>query len=200
MAPASRAPSDDDVLAAFERHEPARAELLYDHLIGAVEATLFRVLGKRDEDYDDLVQSAFEQILKTLRRKRYARACSLRSWAASIACHVALNALRGRGTQRKYFEREQELELRLQTVAGADNPERNAGLGRDLDQLRGELARMSPDRARTLLLHDAFGYELAEIAVLTNTSVAATQSRLVRGRKELRQRLEAAGLRGEGAS
>jgi DNA-directed RNA polymerase specialized sigma24 family protein len=34
-----------------------------------------------------------------------------------------------------------------------------------------------------------FGYELAEIAVLTGASVSAVQSRLVRGRKELHKKL-----------
>jgi DNA-directed RNA polymerase specialized sigma24 family protein len=42
-----------------------------------------------------------------------------------------------------------------------------------------------------MLLHDMLGKELSEIAVLMDISVAAAQSRLVRGRKELEQRLAA---------
>jgi RNA polymerase sigma-70 factor (ECF subfamily) len=166
-------------------------------LIGVVEATVYRVLGRREQDHDDLVQTVFEQVLITLRRKRFARACSLRAWAASIACNVALNTLRARGTDRKYFERDQELDVRLRSVAGNDDPERCAALASQLRVLRAELAALSPEQAQTLLLHEAFGYELAEIAVLTGVSVAAAQSRLVRGRKELRSRLLAAGVRGE---
>jgi RNA polymerase sigma-70 factor (ECF subfamily) len=48
---------------------------------------------------------------------------------------------------------------------------------------------MDPHRVAALLLN-AMGYELAEIAALTGTSVAAAQSRLSRGRRELRARLE----------
>ena len=48
---------------------------------------------------------------------------------------------------------------------------------------------MNQERATAVLLYDVFGHELAEIAVLTGVSVAAAQSRLVRGRKELRDRM-----------
>jgi RNA polymerase sigma-70 factor (ECF subfamily) len=49
---------------------------------------------------------------------------------------------------------------------------------------------MTPERAETLLLHDMLGKELSEIAVLTGVSVAAAQSRLVRGRNELLERMK----------
>lgn len=189
-APARDPEVDDEaILAAFEGRESGREALLYDHLIGVVQGTLFRVLGRRETDHDDLVQSVFEQVLITLRRKRFARACSLRSWTASIACNVALNALRARGTERKYFQRDEELGVRLRAVSGDDDPERSASLARQLAELRRQLVALNPEQARTLLLHDALGYELAEIAVLTDASVAAAQSRLVRGRKELRKRM-----------
>jgi DNA-directed RNA polymerase specialized sigma24 family protein len=48
---------------------------------------------------------------------------------------------------------------------------------------------MKPERAETVFLHDVLGHDLAEIALLTRVSVAAAQSRLVRGRRELRHRL-----------
>ena len=197
---ASRDVSDDDVLAAFDGGAPESAQLLYRHLVGVVEATLFRVIGRREHDFDDLVQSVFEQVLITLRRKRFARACSLRSWAASIACNIGLNALRSRGTDRKYFDRSEEFGARAGTLPSTDDPESATVQSHQLGQLRRCLAALSPEQAETLLLHDAFGYELAEIAVLTRASVAAAQSRLVRGRKALRRRLAEAGIGSEEAT
>jgi len=48
---------------------------------------------------------------------------------------------------------------------------------------------MPSEKAETLFLHDVEGLDLAEIAALTGTSVAAAQSRLVRARKELLERV-----------
>jgi RNA polymerase sigma-70 factor (ECF subfamily) len=49
---------------------------------------------------------------------------------------------------------------------------------------------MDRDRATAVLLH-AQGYDIAEIARLTKVSVAAAQSRLSRGRREIRAHLMA---------
>jgi RNA polymerase sigma-70 factor (ECF subfamily) len=68
--------------------------------------------------------------------------------------------------------------------------EREASIREALASVRFHLAEMNEARATTMFLHDVMGHELAEIAVLTGVSVAAAQSRLVRGRKELRQRIE----------
>jgi DNA-directed RNA polymerase specialized sigma24 family protein len=44
---------------------------------------------------------------------------------------------------------------------------------------------MRPEHSLTVLLHDGFGHEVTEISALTGVSVAAAQSRLVRGRRQL---------------
>ena len=92
-------------------HDPAVAEEcddeihLVDGRIEVVDHTLYRIFGRREPDHDDLVQSAFEQIVRTLTQRSYARACNLRTWASSIASHVGLNALRARRRERSVIDR-----------------------------------------------------------------------------------------------
>jgi len=49
---------------------------------------------------------------------------------------------------------------------------------------------MKADLADAVLMHDMVGCDLREMAKATETTVAAAQSRLVRGRKELLRRVE----------
>jgi len=183
-------PSDEELLGALERGDGAIAGALYDRLIGPVDRAVVRVFGRREQDHDDIVQSAFEQIVLTLSRRRFARACSLATWASSIASHVALNALRSRRRERRVLSG-------MDDYRGADgevhpvDTERRLGARADVQRLREELAAMIPERAEALFLHDVLGHELAEISVILGISVSAAQSRLVRGRKDLMERLAA---------
>ena len=181
--------SDEELIAAVQTGDRSSSDALYDRLIRVVDSTLFKVLGARDTDFDDLVQSTFEAIVTTLAELRYARACSLSSWAGAIACNVALKTLRSRRTRRRYFDdRGDPAELSSDASGGCD-PERQVMARQQLARLREHLAQMKPERVEVLLLHDMLRHELSEIAVLKGISVAAAQSRLVRGRKELNRRL-----------
>jgi RNA polymerase sigma-70 factor, ECF subfamily len=187
-------PTDEDaaLLASFQAGEPGAGARLYDRLHGVVDATLVRVLGRREHDHADLVQTVFEQIVGTLSRRTFARRCSLAGWAAVLACHVGLNALRSRRRERAVIDRrEPQGELAQSAPDRADPAPLDAQLrARDeLATVRRHLAEMDPDRVTALLLH-AMGHELTEIAALTAASVAAAQSRLSRGRRELRARLD----------
>ena len=48
---------------------------------------------------------------------------------------------------------------------------------------------MDANRAWTFLLHDVYGYDLKEVSQITGASLSAAQSRLVRGRRELHERV-----------
>jgi len=79
----------------------------------------------------------------------------------------------------------------LEAVSGCDRADvdREVIARHDLQRLRDSLAAMSPERAETLVLHDVLGHELTDIAGMMGVSVAAAQSRLVRGRRELAARM-----------
>ena len=182
--------SDREIVEAVVSGDMRVAAELYDRLAPTVDRTLYRVFGRRETDHEDLIQSAFEQIVATLARQRFAGACSLTTWASTIATHVGLNALRSRRRERKVVDRSEPLEAPpVSARATTGDTERALGSRIELERLRGALALMDPAKAETVFLHDALGHELAEISVMMNVSVAAAQSRLVRGRKELATKL-----------
>jgi len=76
-------------------------------------------------------------------------------------------------------------------ASGGDDVERTVGERRELERLRLRLSELPAAQAEAVVLHDLMGHPLAEIAAITGASVAAAQSRLVRGRKELLSRMEA---------
>jgi RNA polymerase sigma-70 factor (ECF subfamily) len=182
-------PTQEEIVLAIARGDDWAADALYDALQPVVERTLRRILQTSEADYEDLLQTAFEKIVTTLATGRFAGACSLSTWASAIAGHVALDALRARVRSRRVFGRDQaSLAIALEAPEPI-NAERRLEARAQIQAVQQALGGMKPDQARTLVLHDVLGHELSEIAVMTGVSVAAAQSRLVRGRKELLRRL-----------
>lgn len=188
---ASAEPSDDAIIRAFARGDRRAAELLYDRLVGVVDGSLYRVLGRREPDHEDMIQATFEQIILTLTKKTYAGGCSLAGWAVAISSHVGLNAIRARKRSRRVFAVDADAEAASAVELEPVDLEAQIIARREVDRLRAHLAEMDPSRAETVLVHDVFGHSLAETARLTGVSMSAAQSRLVRGRRELRARMAA---------
>jgi RNA polymerase sigma-70 factor (ECF subfamily) len=187
--------SDEALVAAVQRADDRVASEIYDRLFEVVDRTLHRVVGVRGSDHDDLVQQAFEQIILTLSRHSFAHLCSLRTWASRVATNVGLNALRSRRRERAVFDKNHELELESSGIAPGRDPHGALHSRLELELVRGLLSEMNPVVVEVLLLHDVFGHDVAEIAMMMGTSMPAAQSRLFRGRRDLRKRLERAGLR-----
>lgn len=180
--------SDDELVRAIQRGDKQVGKILYGRLSRVIDATLSRVIGPGQPDHDDWVQACFEEVVRSLYKGQFKGRCRLTSWAASIACHIGLNAIRSRKIERGIFDRAENVEdSGLRHDAGS--PEQALEARAQLRQLRVALATLSPGRAEAVLLHDALGYDLAEVAALTSSSEAAVQSRLVRGRRDLQERL-----------
>lgn len=181
---------EGELIDAIQRGDERVAAEIYDRLIGVIDRTLYRVLGRREPDHRDLAQSTFEQVVMTLSTGRFARACSLETWASVLATHIGLKSLRSRRREDRYIERTQDPERESSTFF--TDPERQLDARAQLFEVRKHLAEMNPAQATTLFLHDGLGHNLSEIALMTGVSVAAAQSRLVRGRREFGRLLEAA--------
>ena len=169
-------------LLAAARGDRAAAEDVYDTLEPGVRAALARTLGNGWADGDDLVQQVFVELMRSA--EAFRAECSLATWAGRIATHLALNAIRSKRRHGAVFAREESPE------AVEPAPRHDVA-----DLVRAALARLAPEKAEAVVLHDLVGHDLAEIAALCDITVAAAQTRLSRGRAELRQILEREGAR-----
>jgi RNA polymerase sigma-70 factor, ECF subfamily len=173
---------DARLVAAMRSGVAGMAGAFHDRTRPAVEKTVARLLGASDCDRDDVVQVAMLELLRSL--NRYRGECSLDTWACTIAAHSVYKHLRRRGLERSLFS-EAVPEMDVQ-------PSHQQPVLRGLVQrVSQHLRAMVYDRAWTFLLHDVHGYSLDEVAALTGVSVAAAQSRLVRGRRDLHKRIAA---------
>jgi RNA polymerase sigma-70 factor (ECF subfamily) len=180
---------DEALIEAVVQRDIRVAGELYDRLVPVIHSTLDRLLGSRENDREDLVQATFEQIVMTLMRGRFAGGCRLSTWASSVAAHVAYNTLRARRRARRVFD---PIELgEVADRAAVGDGERDASAREEIVAVRSHLTAMKPERAMALVLHDVLGHELAEISAMLGISVSAAQSRLVRGRRDLLERMGA---------
>jgi RNA polymerase sigma-70 factor (ECF subfamily) len=183
--PPERASWDDDaLLTGLERGDVRAARGLYDHLRPAIEHALRRVLHHRVREVDDLVQTTFARLLEALASGRFEARSSLRTWASAIAAHVALDALRAQYRERSRLGPG----LDPAELGGSERPEARLEALAELQRVQAILARMKPALAEALVLHDVLGHELGEVARLSGLTPSAAQSRLHRGRLELRRR------------
>jgi RNA polymerase sigma factor (sigma-70 family) len=180
-------PSDEQIVAGLIAGEEWAAEALYDRLQPVVDRALRRVL-QNNADHDDQVQVVFERVIRTLVERKFAGACSLSTWATAIASNVAIDALRARIRERAVVWEDRARGAEHAASVSSGNLERQLEARAEIAELHAILGSMEASQAETVLLHDVHGHELSEIAVLTRVSVAAAQSRLVRGRKELLRR------------
>lgn len=181
--------SDEELLEGLARGDAGIGSELCRRLMRVVDGTLYRVLGGRDVDHEDLVQASFEQIVRSLSKGKFARECSLSTWAAAITCNVALHAIRRRRTERKIFDDAFGFEDLTHKPASGSDPESQVTSRRELERVRHHLSQMSDKLAQALLLSDVLGCTQSEVASLLDVSVPAAQARLFRGRQELALRL-----------
>ena len=178
--PAVERMDDAQLVAAVKNGNSRLAGAFHDRTRPVVEKTVHRLLGSSDSDYDDLVQVAMIELIRSLGRFR--GECSLDTWTATVTSNMVYKHLRRRGLERSLFAREMPEDIPYST-------HQQPVLRGLVDRVSEHIKQLSPDRAWAFLFHDVYGYSLEEIAAMTGITVAAAQSRLVRGRKELHERI-----------
>ena len=186
-APTGTVPLLDDaeMIAKVRRGDPRAATALYERARPTVRRLVGRLLGRVDAEHEDVVQTALIAIVDSV--ERFRGESSLDTWFARITANIVWRVFRGRASERRLLasSRASEDEARVVDSAHASYEAREL-----LGRVRNVLGTMDPLKAYPVLLFDVCGYDLKEIAEITHSTVAAAQTRLVRGRAELLARRE----------
>jgi RNA polymerase sigma-70 factor (ECF subfamily) len=182
-------PALDDValVAAVRGGDAVVASAFCDRVWPPVDRTVRRLLGRGDADRDDVSQLALIELVSTI--DRYRGDCSLDSWAQTITSHVIFKHIRRRQVERRIFA--DLLDDETASRAAPTQIEQRSATRELLGRIAGHLDDMNSDRAWAFVMHDLLGYDLREIAQMTKASLSATQTRLVRGRRELHEKIAA---------
>jgi RNA polymerase sigma-70 factor (ECF subfamily) len=176
---------DSELLAAVRRGDPSAATALHDRLRPQVDRTVCRLMGRRDPDVCDLAQQAMMEIVGTV--DRYRGDCSLDSWTSAVAAHVVYKHIRRRRTERRIFgSLDPDL---LARTRSASRIGREAVVRELMVRVLAHLDAVDDAKVWAFVLHDVWGYDLREIAQITGVSTAAAQTRLIRGRREVHDRI-----------
>ncbi len=177
---------DAELLAALRRGDSSAATSFHDRVRPLVDKTVRRLIGAQDSDREDLAQQAMIELVYTI--DRYRGECSLDAWVATISAHVVYKHIRKRQSERRVFGSFASDDL-IASVASPKRELREVVVRGAMTRVVAHLEQMDPQRAWAFVLHDVCGYDLKELAHITQVTVAAAQTRLVRGRKELHQRI-----------
>jgi RNA polymerase sigma-70 factor, ECF subfamily len=183
--PAVPALDDSELLGALARGDTSAATALHDRLRPQVDRTVRRLLGSRDPDLADVAQQAIIEVVFTV--GTYRGDCSLDSWTSAVAAHVVYKHIRRRKIERRIFGR-----LDVDLLLEARSPSRTgreALVRSTLRRVLTHLDAVDDVKAWAFVLHDVCGYDLKEVARITGSTAAAAQTRLVRGRREVHERI-----------
>ena len=168
------------------RGDAAGAAPLYDYLRPSIEGAVRRIIQGRRVDFEDVVQTSFERVVRAIGEGRFEYRSKLSTWAGAIAAHVALDWVKRNAHERRLFS---DLEsVTSEPVSTTVLSERHLEARSEVRRLGRVLGRMKPKLARILLLHHGLGNSVTHISKLGDNSVSATHARLRRARQEFARR------------
>jgi RNA polymerase sigma-70 factor, ECF subfamily len=168
-----------------EPGEPAEAALARVQLL--VTRAVRRVTGTRDHEFEDIVQTSLATLLVALGERGFEADCST-PWILCVARNIAIDRVRARERERRMFERSEGTQ---RSVPGghALEPDHLTFVRAELRRVDSGLRRIGAGKSTVVYLHDVLGHALGEIAPALGISLAAAQSRLIRGRRALEREL-----------
>ena len=174
---------------AQQGSEGAFEELVRRHGRAMLQVAL-SILHNRPEAEDE-VQNAWWKVWQNIRR--FEGEARFTTWMTRIVINQCLMRLRHERRARFiYLEEPPAGESRplKELRDGADGPEQELGRREVEEMLRREISRIPPMLRNALVLRDVNQLPMPEVAGRLGISLAAAKSRLLRGRHELKSRLE----------
>jgi RNA polymerase sigma factor (sigma-70 family) len=159
---------------------------LEERVFFLVYAQMNALWGRWRSDFDDLVQVAAEQALRSL--PAFRRESELSTWTYKICYRTALRHRRWSMRWLRRFSLD---------APHADAPDRTLDASDELERaervhrMRGALDRLSQKLRAVVVLRDIEGREIVEIAEIVGSSEATVRSRLRDGRRRLADILRA---------
>jgi RNA polymerase sigma factor (sigma-70 family) len=177
---------DRELVDAVMRGDSVAAAPLYQYLRPSIEGAVRRIVQGRRVDFEDVVQTSFERVVRAIGEGRFEYRSKLSTWAGAIAGHVALDWVKRNAHERRLFS---DLEsVTSEPMATTLLSERRLEARSEVRRLGRVLGRMKPKLARILLLHHGLGNSVAHISKIGDHSVSATHARLRRARQEFARR------------
>lgn len=153
-----------------------------------IERVVRAVLGRANEDADDVVQQAmlgFVQALPSFRGE-----CEPVHFASRVAARTAIACARRRRTLSARHEDGVELDALPRDAGATPEPLATAQRTRRMELLRHVLAQIPPEQAETLSLRVVLGWSLAEIAEAMGVPLNTVRSRLRLAKTALRAAIQ----------
>ena len=177
-------PADEaELIRRCRAGERAAQDEFYSRFKRTVAATLFRVLGDRN-DLDDLVQEVFVIAFRGL--DRFRGDARLSTWLYRICVNVALGRIRTR-TRKPPPVVVGDLDATSQAqnlLDRPETPERALERSRDRARVYRALEALAPKKRIVLFLHEIEGLDLKDIAYLVDSNPVTVRTRLFYARRE----------------
>jgi len=180
--------TEGEIVAELQAGSEAAFDWLVTHYHGLVYGLVYGMLG----DTGDAADATQEVFLKAFRGiRRFRGGSSLKTWLYRIAVREALN-------QRRWWWRHRRPEVSLEAEMELRGPagEIEAGEGSPFDRMAASEVREVVQRAldavpevfRTaVILRDLEGLSYEEVAEVLDVSAGTVKSRILRGRRALRE-------------
>lgn len=180
-----------DLVAELQGGSDAAYDWLVTHYHGPVFSLLYGMLG----DSADAADCTQEVFLKSFRGIRgFRRGSSLKTWLYRIAVREALNHKRWHwrhSRQQVSLEAEREADANfVEPEAKTESPYESLAASELRDVVQKALLMVPEVYRVAVILRDLEGFSYEEISEVLDVSIGTVKSRMLRGRRHLREILE----------